>query len=287
MRVVLALVVLAVLLAPAAWAAESSLTLISEPGDFIGQGRETYYAAGDGVFSAGLYFYPHKNAVEVDFRTPSFDHYFYLYFSAGPHDLAPGLYDGATTWPGHNGGPGFMIFGDGRGCGTYTGKFLIKEFTTDAANNVTSFWATFEQHCEGGAPALRGDVRFQAEPEPLDFYTLTPCRVLDTRAASDGPALAPGERRIVAVAGTCGVPASAKAIAANATVVAPASDGFLTLFAGNLTPPATSVLNLKPGRFRANNAVLVLASDGSGTVAVQNSSAGASNLLLDVSGYFQ
>jgi len=284
MRVVLALVVLALILAPAAWAAETSLTMISEPGDYIGQGLETYYPESGGIFAAGLYFYPKKNSVEVDFRTPDGNHWWYLYFSAGPHDLAPGPYDGATKWPGQNGGPGLMILGDGRGCDTDTGKFLVNEFTTDAANNVTSFWATFEQHCEGGGPALKGDVRVQAEPQPLDFYTVPPCRILDTRAATS---LAPAERRIVEVAGACGVPATAKAIAANVTVVGPASDGFLTLFAGNLTPPATSTLNFRPGHIRANNAVLVLASDASGTVAVQNSSAGVSDVLLDVSGYFQ
>jgi len=38
---------------------------------------------------------------------------------------------------------------------------------------------------------------------------------------------------------------------------------------------------------RANNAVLQLAHDGSGTVKVQADTAGPVDLLIDVTGYFQ
>jgi PKD repeat protein len=119
-----------------------------------------------------------------------------------------------------------------------------------------------------------------------DFYTVVPCRLLDTRP---GAALTAGVRRQIQVAGACGVPASAIAIAANVTVVGPTTDGHLTLFPGDIAPPGTSTLNFRTGRTRANNAVLPVAFDGSGSLAALASAAqpGASlHLLVDVSGYF-
>ena len=56
------------------------------------------------------------------------------------------------------------------------------------------------------------------EAGPLSFYTVPPCRLLDTRnpsGATGGPALAPGVARVLTVAGTtgpCGIPATAKAL---------------------------------------------------------------------------
>lgn len=38
---------------------------------------------------------------------------------------------------------------------------------------------------------------------------------------------------------------------------------------------------------RANNAVVLLATDGSGTIGVKNGSAKAVHFVLDVNGYFQ
>jgi hypothetical protein len=33
-----------------------------------------------------------------------------------------------------------------------------------ATGSVNRFWATFEQHCQGSAPALRGEVRVTNPP---------------------------------------------------------------------------------------------------------------------------
>jgi hypothetical protein len=48
-----------------------------------------------------------------------------------------------------------------------------------------------------------------------------------------------------------------------------------------------SNVNFVPGVTRANNAVVPLATDGSGTINVKNGSAGAVHFVLDVNGYFQ
>ena len=122
------------------------------------------------------------------------------------------------------------------------------------------------------------------------FFTLEPCRVLDTRnpkGALGGPKLAGGAPRTFPVSGVCGIPASAKSIAVNLAVSAPESDGFVRLFAGNGAPPDTSAINFAAGKARAGNAVVLLATDGSGRIAIQNLGAGAVHVILDVTGYFE
>jgi hypothetical protein len=125
---------------------------------------------------------------------------------------------------------------------------------------------------------------------PYRFFTLQPCRLLDTRLADGaygGPAVPPGSQRVVTAAGQCGVPAAARAVAANVTVVAPANAGFLTFFPGDESVPGTSTIDFTPGRVIANNAVIGLASSGSGTLALLNAAPCPVHVLIDVSGYFE
>lgn len=125
----------------------------------------------------------------------------------------------------------------------------------------------------------------------LSFHTVSPCRVLDTRGASGahgGPPLPAGGQRVFVIHGRCGIPATAKAISANITVVNAPGIGHLTLFPGNASPPTSSTINFRPGLTRANNAVLMLASSGTGALTVQNNATtGATHVLIDVNGYFQ
>jgi hypothetical protein len=128
-------------------------------------------------------------------------------------------------------------------------------------------------------------------PAAADFFTLTPCRLVDTRNAAGptgGPALVPGAIRSFPVTGgACAVPSTATAVSVNLTVVQPAAPGHLVLYAGDAaSPPLTSNISFSPGVTRGSNAVVRLALDG-GTVSVKNTSAGSVHLVLDVNGYFQ
>jgi hypothetical protein len=121
----------------------------------------------------------------------------------------------------------------------------------------------------------------------LDFYTVNPCRLVDTRQA-DGPALqASVVDRTFVVTGTCGIPITAKALAVNVGVASPAATGFLTLYPADQTAPNTSTINFSPDLVRTNNAIVVLATDGSGGLTVKNGSAGTVHFILDVFGYFE
>lgn len=122
--------------------------------------------------------------------------------------------------------------------------------------------------------------------------TLAPCRVLDTRGATPGAlaggAFAGGETRSYALAGRCGVPATARAVALNLTVVSPGASGGLVAFPGDQAAiPVASSLAYKPGVTRANNAVVRLSTDGTATLKLSNVSAGGTHVLFDVSGYFE
>jgi hypothetical protein len=123
------------------------------------------------------------------------------------------------------------------------------------------------------------------------FYTLPPCRLVDTRNAAGplgGPALAANATRTFDLAGTCGVPTNATALAANVTVITPGAAGDLRFYPGDesLSPLATSIV-FNAGAVLANNSSLGLAHDGSGTVKVQVDSVSSLHLAIDVTGYYK
>ena len=127
----------------------------------------------------------------------------------------------------------------------------------------------------------------------LRFYTLTPCRLVDTRGTAGvpygGPSVPPGGERIFTATGRCGIPTTAKAISINAAVVVAGASGNLSFYPGDLGPPNASNINFTPGQTRANNAVVKLAGSGSGTFAVSQFTVPAANVnvIVDVNGYFQ
>lgn len=119
------------------------------------------------------------------------------------------------------------------------------------------------------------------------FYTVTPCRALDTRRVG-APLLSGAAPRVFPIAGLCGVPPTARAVAFNVTAVNPTNGGFISVFPGDYPQPFISSINFTAGVNLANFAVLPLSSDGLGNVAASTSMTpgGQVDLLLDVNGYF-
>ena len=74
-----------------------------------------------------------------------------------------------------------------------------------------------------------------------DFFTLTPCRVYDSRLQS-GP-LAAGETRTVSMSGLCGIPANASAVAVNLSVVSATTLGEMTAYPANESRPVASAIS--------------------------------------------
>jgi hypothetical protein len=121
-----------------------------------------------------------------------------------------------------------------------------------------------------------------APPAPSSFYTVTPCRVLDTR--NEAEPWASAERRRLAVGGRCGVPVTARAVAANVTVVSATGSGHFTFWPVGGPQPVASAVSYSAGKTRASSAILPLADDA--TLLAQPSG-GTVHLLLDVTGYFE
>lgn len=147
---------------------------VSEPGDWLGEGN-TVSASGEGsvtLFGGDAY----GLRLEVTDAATGDDGY--AYFEAKQGDvLRPGLFDPATRSPFQQGGEAGLWFAyNGGGCNQITGKFSVEELATDPVQGITRFSATFEQHCEGAVPALRGVINYQATGE-VDA-TPTPDRVI-------------------------------------------------------------------------------------------------------------
>ena len=151
----------------------TQLVMHSEPGDFVGGGRDYLIQKSDGDFmmrphglTAGqvdgvsLFFIGQTSFWLVDFNV-----------SRLGIPLRPGVYEGGQRYPFQEPGhPGLDIAGDGRGCNMLTGKFTIIEATFDysfSPPDVLTFAAQFEQHCEGGPAALTGTLYYNFTPGPV------------------------------------------------------------------------------------------------------------------------
>jgi hypothetical protein len=122
-----------------------------------------------------------------------------------------------------------------------------------------------------------------------NFYTLPPCRLVDTRnpdGALGGPAVGAGSVRTFSLSAVCELPASATAASLNVTVTGSPEDGFLTVFPGGQPLPPTSTMNYRAGQTRANNAIVPLGAGGLVSVYCSQGS-GSVHVILDINGYFQ
>ncbi|HXU44859.1 MAG TPA: hypothetical protein VN783_04995 [Thermoanaerobaculia bacterium] len=208
----------------------------------------------------------------------------------------------ATALPGTvESGDLVKLSGSGSGAPPLTYTWRITQGLTPVATlpGATLWWDT-----AGAAPGLYAaqltvsNSFDQALSLPLpilvvtspvrSFFTVSPCRVLDTR---NTVALASGVARSVAIAAAaCGVPATARAISANISVTTPTGSGQVVVYPGNYPKPGTFSLNFSAGQTRTNNLILALANDGTATLAVDATVSGTSGtvqFILDVNGYFE
>ena len=123
----------------------------------------------------------------------------------------------------------------------------------------------------------------------LQFYTVTPCRVLDTRnpdGTFGGPFLPADVVRSFPIgAGSCGAPANAAAYSLNVTVVPHGTLGYLSAWPAGQPQPVVSTLNSLDGTVLAN-AAIVPAGTGDNAGAVSFFAANDTDLVVDINGYF-
>ncbi len=126
--------------------------------------------------------------------------------------------------------------------------------------------------------------------QTLQFYTLTPCRVLDTRNPPGdlgGPALLAGTERDFSVLESACIPqgVTPAAYSFNVTVVPnPPGQrlGYLTVWPVGQTQPVVSTLNNLTGTNVANAAIVPAGTDGAIAVFPNNTT----DLIVDINGYF-
>jgi hypothetical protein len=181
----------------------------------------------------------------------------------------------------------------GAGCiATFPGLSQVTLTATPDAGSRFAGWAG--GGCFGTEPCtvtMDGATSISAMFLPsggVGFHTITPCRVVDTRNAAGpygGPALSAGAARAFAIAGQCGVPADASAVALNITVVNPSSAGSLTLYPGTGIVPGATTISFVAGRTRANNATVALI-DGFLSV-FDHQESGTTDVIIDMSGYYR
>jgi uncharacterized repeat protein (TIGR01451 family) len=145
----------------------TSLTMVSQPGDYIGQGGTYSYTSATGNFSGSTS--TPNNTVAFSYQDKqNSGAWWYLNFAA-PFNapLIPGSYNNATRAAFHAFNvPGLDVFGEGRGSNTLTGSFNVTQATYGADGTLHRFDATFVQHSEGAAPALTGEIKYNQSTAP-------------------------------------------------------------------------------------------------------------------------
>ncbi len=123
----------------------------------------------------------------------------------------------------------------------------------------------------------------------LPFYSVTPCRVADTRAGEGktglfGPPTPSGgsTREIPIPQSNCNIPTTAKAYSLNVTVVPAGSLSYLTIWPTGQAQPLVSTLNSFEGKIVANAAIVPAGLNGSVNVFVTH----RTDVILDINGYF-
>ncbi len=135
-------------------ATDAWLRFQSDTGDYIGGGKSELWTLTESDMSI------RGDDHEVQALASGKGDYWQLWFRAPSNGLLRvGTFRNAERAPFVTGkAPGLDIFGSGRGCNTLTGQFNVKSVGWATTGDVVSIDVVFEQHCEGMAPALRGEL---------------------------------------------------------------------------------------------------------------------------------
>jgi len=162
--------------------------------------------------------------------------------------------------------------------------------TINATRNFI-FSPSFPGWLQSNLLGLTGDwiIRAGVVQVGLSYFTLAPCRVVDTRGGAPigGPALQGQETRSFALTGNCGIPATAKAVSINIAVTGATAPGNVRLFPAGQAVPTVSAINYAAGQTRANNAVIKLNVSGALAAFVGQAAGTTIHVIIDVNGYFE
>ncbi|HXH55776.1 S8 family serine peptidase, partial [Iamia sp.] len=131
------------------------------------------------------------------------------------------------------------------------------------------------------------------------YSSITPCRVVDTRASGAGGAFTAGQQRSFQVAGTgpgfaaqggtaggCTIPTGAVAVEASITAVGPTGTGYTRAWPAGTPLPGATFLNYPTGTSITNTGTIPITTTAAiSDMAVQTFGAGT-HIVIDIQGYF-
>ncbi len=135
--------------------------LESDAGDYVGQGRSLVYTPNN----ANLRFSSQQAGIQVDVHATDPSTWWTGSFQPmnTVERLQPGYYGDISRAPFKNPTRGGLDWwGDGRGCNKLTGWFAVDSIAY-SGDLLTGVSLRFEQHCEGAAPALKGQIHWTLE----------------------------------------------------------------------------------------------------------------------------
>ena len=156
--------------------ASTSLSVVSQPGDFVGQGRTYFYTAENAGIGSSFALGITPLGQMAGFVVKPFDDlngqgWFGQMWASPGTVLTPGFYPDVVSAgiPSalRNGHPALLISFDNRSANDVTGNFTILEVAFDALGELQSLDATFEQHAEGMTPALLGEIKYKDHTEDV------------------------------------------------------------------------------------------------------------------------
>ena len=149
--------------APAASYAVTTVSITSDPDDYVGRGRSMTFTLENSLFIANVGNNGGYLSIVIRPKSGTTPEWGFIVTSPNGSAISPGTYTTtrnpvSDSWSADFGG-------DGRGCGRITGKIVVHAFDFIAVNQaIRNFRASFEQHCEGAPAALRGEVAVLADP---------------------------------------------------------------------------------------------------------------------------
>lgn len=131
-----------------------SLSLYSEPRDYIGQGKSKSYTNEASTFRLT------GTLSRLSYSASGLrDNWTATIQAPTGKTLMPGTYQTARFASDTLAGLDFT--GNGRGCNSSSGTLTIYRISADTSGSVTGLWASFKQRCESSAGLLSGTIRFK------------------------------------------------------------------------------------------------------------------------------
>lgn len=132
---------------------------------------------------------------------------------------------------------------------------------------------------------------FESGTGGLRFVPMTPSRIMDSRATTGLSGIkgkfTSSVPKTLPVQGHWGVPVDAQAVTGNLTVAGQTAAGFVSATPNPTANPPTSTINFPLGDTLANGIVTPLNGSGNSSFVYKSGAGKTTNLILDLSGYFE